>query len=373
MTADQGKVLRSELAADPSTVLAERDVEHVVQLVLDLPVATNEPREALGLGRQVRDVERARGRELSSASDAYDFYDGLQIGPRRSNLFGQPSDRHGSDDAPLGPSVPSIALDRELRVDSRHSVECLDGVIVEVALVALEREDVMGATISNGSCHVGCAAGSVRSHGRTAELQTGQQLDRGRRFMPGRLDRRLRKQKSLLGRPNVEEVKRSASAPCVGQGATERLSIDRERFPVELAENGVEPAAKRLLEGLRIERFEDTTERVGAGRAMGHVEKLGEGLLVDLGIVRQRIPAVRSSQGAEERHRQDVHERVSAGARDARVFELAEDVQQRLQRRRGLGLGHVRSGSRSKKAVSIERQVIETDQLLMRSPCSVDP
>src|SRR5690606_7773529 len=119
-----------------------------------------------------------------------------------------------------------------------------------------------------------------------------------------------------------------------------------------------------------VQRFKNTTERVGTWRSVGHIEESGEEVLLDLSIFGQSIPAIGSCQCAEERHRQDVDQRMSSCPRDSRVLDLAEDIEERLQSdRAGVLPSHLLTGSCPGRSVSIIRQVIEIDQLLMRSPC----
>jgi hypothetical protein len=60
---------------------------------------------------------------------------------------------------------------------------------------------------------------------------------------------------------------------------------------------------------------------------------------------------------------------MGASARDTRIFDLAEDIEKGLKRRRGFPGDHADTGSRRAGFVSFTRQVIGIDQLLMRSPC----
>ena len=370
MTADQGEILRPIFTADLPPIFAEGDVEDVVELVFDLPMVANARGQQYGLGGMAGDVEGASDRELFADADADDLGDALQVDPGSLNIYGEFTDGQGSHDALLETSVPFIALDGELCGMPRHGIEKLDDMVVERALIALEGQDVVRAALPDRSGDLSGAAGRISSHGGSFDVQSGQELDRRSRLMSCGLDGRLPEKQALLGGPDMKQVKRSMPTPCVGQSAAKSLAVDGDGLPLELAQKRLEPAAKSLLKSLRIECFEDAAEGVGARSAVGHIEKLGEELLLDLGVIRQRVPAIGSSQSPEERHRQDIDQRMGARPRDTRVLDLTEDVEKRLQNGRRLLSGHRRTGSCPDRLVSITRQPIEIDQVLMRSPWS---
>ena len=355
MTAHQREVLRSVLTADLSPIFTEGDVQDVVEFVLDLPVVANVGREFFGLRQVAGDVERARDRELLAGANAYDLDDAFQVGPRRFDAFWQLTNGHGSHDTALEPPMRFIILDSEQSLAARSGVEALTNVVVQLALVAFEGKDVVGAAVPNRPGDLSVATSCIRSHGSALNVQTAQEFDRSGGLVSGGLDGRLREKQALLGCPNVKQVKRPASASRMGQRATERLAVDRDGLPLKVAQKRLQPTPESELKCLRIERLEDASKGVGAGRAVRHVEKLGEELLLHLGVVLEGFPAIGASQRTEEGHRQDVDERMRACPRDTRVIDFREDVEKGLQNRRGLGSRHRRSGSCPKRRVSIIR------------------
>jgi hypothetical protein len=85
------------------------------------------------------------------------------------------------------------------------------------------------------------------------------------------------------------------------------------------------------LERLRVERLEDAPKRIGARRPRWHIEKGAEEVGARLGEELEGLPPVGATDRPEQRHRQDVHQRMSAGASDPRVGDIAEGVEQRFQ------------------------------------------
>src|SRR5262245_15711985 len=96
MTTDQGEVLCSVLASDLPPVITEGDVEHVVELVFDLPVVANARGQLFGGRRTAGDVEGARDRKLFAGASTDDLDDGLQVGPRSLNVIWELADGHGA-------------------------------------------------------------------------------------------------------------------------------------------------------------------------------------------------------------------------------------------------------------------------------------
>lgn len=60
-------------------MFSERDIETVVELVLDLPVISNLLGETLRAGSMTRDVVGALKRKTIRDSDSLDSHDGLQV------------------------------------------------------------------------------------------------------------------------------------------------------------------------------------------------------------------------------------------------------------------------------------------------------
>src|SRR5262249_17821452 len=117
----------------------------------------------------------------------------------------------------------------------------------------------------------------------------------------------------------------------VSDCATQRLAVESDGLALEVIEQVIEPASKGVLERLRIERLEDAPECVGARRAFGHHQEPLEEVGALRGEDLERLPAIGAADGTEQRHDQDVYERVRARSFDARVRNLVECGDQRVE------------------------------------------
>jgi hypothetical protein len=266
-----GEILWSVAHAGSVLVLIHHDIKPPVQLIFNAPMLADHVVEALGGQRCAEQViGRLSGGLGRGFADAGDLADGGQARPMVDLL--QPVDlardqgRAGFDAAVIGIN----GLRTRRRLVRRIVEECAD-VLMQRALVALQRQDVVAALIDDLPGNGTLAVERVGGHDRALQCEHLQKLRHGGDLIRLGVGGNLRQHKALLAAPRADHVQGRLATGAI-EGAAQDLAVNRHDALNRIGETGHE-LVEGSTEPLRIEQPEQPTEGVVAGQAVLQLEK----------------------------------------------------------------------------------------------------
>ena len=179
--------------------------------------------------------------------------------------------------------------------------------------------------------NVGPAGERVQADQTAAQVQAVEQLGQHRKLAPLGLRRTLRQHQPMLHRERADQVQRRAAVLAV-ERAPDRLAVDRDlpRSGRIGPEHRADPVEKATLEALGVDQHQYPAKRVVRGNAARQVEKLREPIPLAAAIKRDVLEALRLTDHGADRDHQDVEQLVLAPPVAARVLDLGELADQRL-------------------------------------------
>ena len=322
--AQDREVRRAVVLADPRAVLVEHHVEDPVQAVLDLPVRAGQP---VRLGRRQRPARkvahRLDGRLLAGhLALPLDLHHAPQMGP--GVLLLEPLDvLRAARRARLDP--PVVLLQGAVRVDPRVRRQMLPEplqILVQLPLVALRRDQVVGAARDDRRRGGALAVQRVQGHHRTVQRQHVQHLPHRGNLVRLAVHAALRQHRAVARGPHVDHVQGGLPVRPVVRAAR-RLAVHRVHVAVRLArhERPHEPR-EPLLERVRVQHPEQARERVVARRPVLVGQPLAQKLQLRPREVRHVDARLRTAQRRGERRVQQLRQGVALGVARARVLEF---------------------------------------------------
>ena len=273
---DDGEVEGGVVGPHTAFVVPEHHVEHPVEAVFDHPMTADHRSHSVGEQGQRGDVEARLGLCLAIGfAFALDHDDRLQAGPLVAVL--QPADVVENSDRP-GLDAAVVAVDGRVLTD-RCILECyrllllgeqLD-IVAQRALVAFQREDVVGLLVDDCLRDFALATRSVDGHHCALDGQKLEQGGNGDDLVRLVSDFGLTEHHALARGEGGDDMD-GLFGPLLLVGAPHRLAVDGDHLGRRLRQRR-RPRHKTALEPDRIEPGEDDAQLVVRGRAVLEASK----------------------------------------------------------------------------------------------------
>ncbi len=208
---------------------------------------------------------------------------------------------------------------------------------MQAGLVALQRQDVIGALVDDLGGDLALATDGVDGHHGPLDHQEIQELRNGDDLVRLVLDPGLSQNHVLLGAPGRDHVDRRLRAGLL-VGAPERLAVDRDDILGE-AHQGGRPGDEAALELLRVQHREDVAELVVRGRSGREGAETTQKIQLVIAVSGDLDPALAAGQHTQEREQQHLVQRIEhlgALARVLQIFETLQKFNDLIERRQGL-------------------------------------
>ena len=246
--AKDGEVVRPIVLAGSVSVFVHLDIEAPVQPVFDAPMSPGDGIEALGRERLAEQVVGGFARGLLGALAGPGNF-GVRLQPRPLMLLLQPLDVAG-DKSGAGLDPAMIAIDRGVGGDrfGFRIVEEGSDVVVQRALIALQRHGVVAALRDDLAGDAALAVERVHGHDRPLEAQQSQQLGYGGDLVGLGVGGDLPQHQLLIAAAGRDHVQRRLAARLV-ERSPHHLAVDRNHPLAALGEARHEPleAGAKLL------------------------------------------------------------------------------------------------------------------------------
>ena len=316
--ANDGEVLGSVAGSQATKIVVEEDIKNPVKTVFDVPMGTGGASEENGVGGQGRDVEVAGEFGFAVALDLpLDQTDAGKASPVMALL--QPVDVAGGImaadfDAPvvgidglveerLGVCEASSALLGEEQID----------VLAQRRLVALDGQEVIGASITNGLGDGLLAAHGVDGHQGALEFQHFQQAGDGDDFVFFGVNRFLAENEALLRCPGRDHMQRRSPLALVA-ATPGCLAVDGDDLGSRKIGTGgpqaFRPGHEIVPEGIVIQRVEQVVQRVMAGNAALERQKTTQKVQMQPAPQRNIREAFGSGHLAAQHQKHDLVQRI---------------------------------------------------------------
>jgi len=221
----QREVLRRVVLAHHAGILAEAHVQHPVQPVLNAPVRAHRAGQLLGREHARADVVALLdlGGRVADKALRDDAADGLAAGPQR----GVDRVAAGRGPAQLQDGSTVAALDvLEAGAGRLRIAEQIAHLLRERRLVALDREQVVGALVADLGSDLALTAHRIDAHQQPLEIERVEQLGDGGDFIAFAGDLLLAQHQAEIGREGARHMHRRPVA--IGRAA-QGLAVDGHR------------------------------------------------------------------------------------------------------------------------------------------------
>ena len=272
-----------------------------------------------------------------------DHHDRLESWPVRRHVA-QGLGRHHPDLPPFVATVaaferllvahPHVGKPRRLRVREERLQRR-----VELLPVGLDGHDVLGLRVEHLLGDLLAGVAGVHRHDGALEFQRLQHRHDGVALLGRTLDIPQSQHQPLAPHPRVDLVQRRPSKGA-GQSAAQGLAIEGHDLPGQRLGEAVHPGPYAGLERRRAKRREQSTEDPLLGRLRGHVQEGAQKLLLRLREGLQLLPPRGAAQDTQQPDHQYGLKRVRAAARDARVAQAREVLEDSTDALRKLGALH---------------------------------
>ena len=276
MTQD-GEVLGGVTNADPALIFVKTHIERPMQRILDRPVAAHGAGEGGSVSLKAADLEAPLGGDLALAlARAFDHPDRTELRPLVMGR--QPGDFFGDPGAAR--LAPSMAFFGGFQVVVSAAGKAVGLCVLQetlrlpmqAALVALERQDIVGLSFTAGLGNLLLATHGIDGHDGARQLQGAQQLGNGRAFVALGIDLALAQHQPIFARPGTDHVDGFATLGAV-MTAAQRLAVDGDNLGGKCLPQAARPVGETLRKLPRIEQGKDTSEGIMTGDAIGQLEK----------------------------------------------------------------------------------------------------
>ena len=322
MTQD-GEVLGGVTDADPALIFAEADIQRPMQRVFDGPVATYGAGEGGRVGPETTEIKTPLGGDLALVlAKAFDHPDRTQVSPLVARR--EPGDFFGNPIAArLVPSVPEFAGFQKVVAHPGKAVDL--GIFEETlhlpmqaALVAFERQDIVGLSGTDRLGNLLLATHGIDGHDTACEVQRAQQLRNGGDFVTLGINLALAEHQPIFARPGTDHVDRFATLGAV-MAAAQGLSVDGDNLGRKALAQAARPVGETLRELPWIEQGEDAPEGIMTGDAVGQLEKTRQPVVLGFDKAFKLDKVLRPTKQRSDRDPQDIVEAMRLGALHPRI------------------------------------------------------
>ncbi len=235
--------------------------------------------------------------------------------------------------AELDPAVPLLHRLRLIVPDSGEVVGLGRGntqlhILVQGALVALERQHIVATLVEDLLGDLPLAAHGINRHQAPSEGQLPQEFGQGGDLIGFVLDLDLSQHQAIGRGPGTHQVDgRLAAAPIVR--AAKGLAVEGDDLGGQDLCHRFHPALEAAPKLDGIEGGKDPVEGVMGGNAMRQVQEGGEPLRFGFSEQLDAIPALGAANDGADGDDDDTEQRVKLGSLDPRVRKLGKMVGKR--------------------------------------------
>ena len=326
--AQDGKVLGGVTDADPALIFVEAHIERPMQRVLDRPVTAHGAGEGGSVSPEAADIEAPLGGDLALAfTSAFDHPDRTEVcplvmGSEPGDFFGDPVAARLSPSVALCGGFQEVVSDAGKAVGLRVLKETLH-LPMQAALVALERQDLVGRSFADGLGNLPLATHGINGHDSARQIQGAQQLGNGRNFVPLGSDLALAENPPVFARPSTDHVDGFATLGAV-MAAAQSLAVNGDNLGGKSLAQAARPVGESLRKLPRIEQGKDTPEGIMTGDAVGQLEKARQPSAFGFSEALKLDKVLRSTQKRADGDHQDIVEAMSLGALHPRIGDERE-------------------------------------------------
>ena len=255
-------------------------------------------------------------------ANAFDHADRAQVDPLVVSR--QPGAFFGDPVAPCFP--PSVALGAGFQEVVCHAGKAVDLQIfekalhlpVEAALVAFERQNIVGLRFADGLGNLFLATHGINGHDTAREVQRAQQLGNGRYFVALGSDLALAEHQPIFARPSADHVDGFTTLGAV-MTAPQGLPVDGHDLGGKALAQALRPVGETLRKLPRIKEGEDASKSIMAGNPVGQFEKARQPIALGFAEACKLDKTLRPAKQRADGNHQNIMEGMRLGALHPRI------------------------------------------------------